>query len=484
MKYSLFMAIAGLGLLSGCATASAGAGLHEISQTVEQRTGLSVRWNQGTAEDRQAEEKVQSMLQQELTADATVQIALLNNPSLQAVFEELGIAQADLVQAGLLKNPVFAGHVRFPDKSADVANTEVSVSQDFTDIFLRPLRKKVAAAQFEQSKLETGHAVLKVAAEVSSAYYTLQGAEHTQRMLGTILQAARAAAELADRQYAAGNISDLELANQKAAYEQAVTNLTRAKAEVLTDRERLNNLMGLAVSPAWTISEQLPPLPATEPPFEELERRALSQRLDLAAVRQEVRALEQTVSLSRRGALPELKVGADTERDSDRSRVTGPSWEVELPVFDRRQGQKAKAEAKLRQSRRRLSALENQVRYEVRTTLNQLLVDRQLIEQYRDSIIPLKEKIVQESQKNYNFMLIGVFQLLQAKQEEVGAYKEYIEAFRDYWNARTELERVVGGRLPISEPIIQPAAASLEKPIVQEAVIPEKTHAHRHGGHS
>ena len=59
-------------------------------------------------------EKLQALLEGELTTNAAVQIALLNNAALQATFEELGIAQAELVQAGLLKNPVFAGHVRFP----------------------------------------------------------------------------------------------------------------------------------------------------------------------------------------------------------------------------------------------------------------------------------------------------------------------------------------------------------------------------------
>ncbi len=73
---------------------------------------------------------------------------------------------------------------------------------------------------------------------------------------------------------------------------------------------------------------------------------------------------------------------------------------------------------------------------------------RELIERYRDRVIPLREKITAESQKHQNFMLIGVFQLLQAKRDEIHAYREYIEAFRDYWVFRAELERAVGGRLP------------------------------------
>ncbi len=418
-----------------------------MQKLVGQRTNSRVYWNQGRPEDLAVAQAVQAMLEKELTAEDAVQIALLNNSGLQATFEELGIAQADLVQAGLLRNPVFAGHVRFPDKSGESTNTEFSVSQDFLDLLLRPLRKKLAVAQFEQATLRVSDAVVNLTADVRSAYYTLQAASHTQAMLETVVQAAHVAAELAERQHAAGNINDLELANEQAAFQQAKLDLTRAEAQVLAARERLNRLMGLGAGPTWRISQQLPQLPGPEPSAKELEAVALAQRLDLAAARKEIQVREQALALARRGVIPQVNAGLDTERDPDGTRVTGPSFEMELPVFDRRQAAVARAQAQLRQSQRQLATLETQIRSEVRSARDRLLIARQLIERYRDLAIPLRERIVAESQKHYNFMLIGVFQVLQAKREEVNAYREYIEAFGDYWDARAELERAVGGRL-------------------------------------
>lgn len=457
-------------VLSGCASVPRNAGFAEVERTVGQRASLRVYWNRGGPEDRAVAQAVRSLLERELAAEDSVQIALLNNSGLQATFEELGIAQADLVQAGLLKNPVFAGHVRFPDQSGESTNTEFSVSQDFLDLLLRPLRKKLAQAQLEQARLRVSDAVLNLSAEVRSAYYTLQGAEHARSMLETIGLAAQAGVELAERQHAAGNISDLDLANEQAAFQQTRLDLTRSEAEVLAARERLNRLMGLSAGPAWKISQQLQQLPGgEEPSAEELEAFALERRLDLAAARQEVHVRERALALVRRGIVPEVHVGVDTEREPDGERVTGPSFEAELPVFDRKQAAAARAEAELRQSQRRVSALEAEVRSEVRSARDRLLIARQLIERYRDTVLFLREKIVSESQKYYNFMLIGAFQLLQAKRGEVNAYREYIEAFRDYWNARTELERAIGGRL---------------RSPIQELAIPEGTHAHQHGGHS
>lgn len=435
-------------LLGGCASVSAKADFSGVQKTIASRTEARVHWNQGGPEDVAVAQVIQSTLGKELTVEAAVQLALLNNRGLQATFEELGIAQADLVQAGLLKNPVFAGHVRFSDQSGEGTNTEFSVSQDFMELFARSLRKKVAAAQFESVQFRVSDAVLKLSAEVRSAYYALQGAEHARKSFETLVQAAQAAVDLADRQHAAGNINDLDLANEQAAFQQANLDMIRSQAELLSARERLNRLIGLAENPSWKISEALPALPSIEFSGETLEQQALSQRLDLLAARKDVLASEQAVGLARRGAWPAVNVGVDTERDPDGTRVTGPSWEAELPIFDQRQTPIARAQAQLRQSQHRVAALETEIRSEVRSSLNHAQISRQLVDRYRDEMIPLREKIVAETQKHYNFMLKGAFQLLQAKRDELNTYREYMNALQDYWQARIDLERAVGGRLP------------------------------------
>ena len=146
---AIFITLMCIGVLTGCASVPKEAGFPDVQNIIEQRIGRWVHWNQGTSEDAAVVDAVRSMLQQELTIDEAVQIALLNNRSLQATYEELGIAQADLVQAGLLRNPLFGASFRFPDKTVGghrSTNTEFSVVQDFLDLLVRPLRKKVACS--------------------------------------------------------------------------------------------------------------------------------------------------------------------------------------------------------------------------------------------------------------------------------------------------------------------------------------------------
>ena len=439
-------------LVAGCASVPAKGGFADVQRIIAQRTGLTMHWDQGTPEDQAVKDHVQALLQQPLTAEAAVQIALLNNPTLQATYEELGIAQADVVQAGLLQNPVFIGSWRSSSHTS-VLNSEYALAQNFLDIFLLPLRKKLAAAQFEQTKLRVSDIVLGFSVQVRTAYYTLQGAEQVHTMRQTVMQAADAARELTERQHKAGNINDLELATQQGAFQQARLELAQSETAVQLARERLHQLLGFAEAPiTWCVVDQLSALPASDPALDDLETLALSQRLDLAAVRKSLDILRRARTVTRWGIVPAVNVGVDTEHDLDHAWVTGPTLDVEVPIFDQRQAARARANAQLRQAQHQLAALEAEIRSEVRSGITRLKAARQTAELYQNDLIPIRARIVAETQKHVNYMLLGVFQLLQAKREEVNASREHLEALREYWIAVAELERAVGGKLKVHEP--------------------------------
>ena len=479
---AIFITLMCIGVFSGCASVPKDAGFSDVQNIIEQRIGRRVHWNQGTSEDAAVVDAVRSMLQQELTIDEAVQIALLNNRSLLATYEELGIAQADLVQAGLLRNPLFGASFRFPDKTVGghrSTNTEFSVVQDFLDLLVRPLRKKVAAAQFEQTKLRVGNAVLNLAAEVRSFYYTLQADEQTLEMRRTVVQATEAAVDIATRQHDAGTLKTLDLANQQGFHDQAKLDMTRTDIQIVADRERLNRQMGLwGADTMWKLPERLPELPESEIPMEHLESIAVSQRLDLAAARQETQVIAHALSLTRKYRyFYVFDVGVDSEHDvADDVNFTGPNVTIELPILDQRQAEIARLEAQLRQSLQRLASLAIDIRSEVREIRERLLAARNVAKYHHDSILPLRQRIVDESQLYYNGMLIGVYELLLAKQNQINAGREYIETLRDYWIARSDLERAVGGRLIVTEETTQPPAQPMEQPATQPSKLPNHIH--------
>lgn len=436
--------------LVGCASTSPASAVKDVRGEVERRAGKTVRWNQSSDDDREAERAVDRLLAKDLTADAAVQIALLASPSLQAKLEELSISQADLVQAGMLKNPTFGVGITAWEQEHIDPNLFATVEQDFLDLVTLPLRKRVAAAELEATKLEVGDHVLELAAEVRTAFFAAQAAEQVAAMRRLVDEAASTSGELAKRQHEAGNMNDLALGNELSLAAQAKLDRRRAEGEAAVARERVNKLLGLwGKRTAWRAGPKLPELPSAEPPLAHLESRAVAERLDLAASRRNVQSLGYALGLAKTTRwFGTVNVAVEAGRLRHNKKLSfGPSVALEIPLFDQRQAQIAKLEAYHRQGTRELQALAVDVRADVRASRARVLTARGVVEDYGKVVVPLREGVVRASQEQYDAMLLGVYQLIQAKQAEYEAYREYIEALRDYWIARSDLERAVGGRL-------------------------------------
>jgi len=466
-------------LTEGCVSVARDAGFAELHQTVMERTGADVRWMPGEASAEVAVE-VHRLLAAELTADTAVAVALLGNRELQATLEGLGIAQADLLEAGLLRNPLLGGELRFP--ASPVRPFEVTVAQPILEVFLLPVRKRVAAAAFVAARLRVTDAVLGVEAETRASCFRAQGAEQALALARTAAAAAQAAAALADRQHQAGNITDLDLATEQALASQATLDVARGELELAAARERLQRDMGLdGAFTSWKVAAQLPALPAADVPLAGLEAAAVERRQDLAALRQETAAAARALPLARTAAIDQAEVGLHSERDVGGRTTTGPSATVSVPIFNWGQAARRRAEARYRQARDRYQARGAAVQSEVREAWGRLAVARRQAEIYRDTLLPLRRGILELTQTGYNAMAAGIFQLLAAKQDAVRTEREAIEALRDYWVARTELERAVAGRLPAATP----ATAAPAAPPAKAPVPPlEPSPAHSSGGPS
>jgi outer membrane protein, heavy metal efflux system len=452
--------VLGAMLLAGCVSTSAEPGFRDVASTVHERTGHRLRWDQATAEDDQARRAVRSLLERPLSVDSAVEVALLNDPSLQALYEELSVAQADVVQAGLLSNPVFSIGMTTAERENLDPNLVAGITQSFLDLVLLPARKHIAASQFDAVKFRVGSAVLDAASRVAVAFFTVEGAAQALAVTRTIAEAENAALELTQRQAEAGNVGDLSVAAEKTLALQAHLDVMKAEAELTAAREQLTRRLGLRDA-SWSSSGRLPDIPAQEPGLDQLVDRAVHERLDMTAVRQEVQTLESALSLARASRWTGIiDLGADVARLKDGTVVVGPRASIELPIFDQRQAAIARIEAQLRMSRQLLAAREVEVRSEVRAARDRLDQARRIAELYRTSIIPAREQTVALSQQQYDAMLLGVYPLIAAKQSEGNAYREYVMTVRDYWIARADLERAAGGRT-----LAAPSAAAHGDPL-------------------
>jgi cobalt-zinc-cadmium efflux system outer membrane protein len=431
-------------LLAGCASTDPKTALEDVDKTVMARTGQQMT---GLSND-----VVNVLLQTNLTAQSAVAIALLNNRSLQAELEEIGVSQADMAQASRLQNIEIAGTWRFPNRPPSAADIEYSAAGNLLDLLTLPAKKKIAAQNLELTKLRVADKVLQLAAAAQMAFYDLQAQQELTNRLATIVEINDVAADFAQRQYNAGNINGLDLNNQQASAEQSHLDLMRAQAQAKMQRERLNRLLGLSGEQTnWQIADELPSLPTNEPPLENLESLAVNQRLDLAAARSQAESIAAALRLKEHTRfIPGVTLGVDTERTPDGQRVTGPTLDLELPLFDQGQPAVARLAAEYRQARDNYQALEVNVRSEVRQSRDALISAREAAEFSGEHLLPLQAKILHETLLQYNAMQKSSYDLLLAKQREETVVQEYVTSLRDYWIAHAQLERAAGGRLSLN----------------------------------
>ena len=468
-----------LALAAGCSTPTVEQSLQDVQSTITARTGKTIRPTPSSEGSRELRSAIESLLATNLTADAAVQVALLNNPALYASFEELGIARSELIEATLLSNPSLGAALGFPVNFSGGTKQEYSLAGNFLELIMLPLRRSLAQRNFAQAKLTITHQVLELVAEVQKEFFEVQAAEQLLMRLRLISEVNEAAADVAYRQYKAGNINDLEFANEQAAFAQTRAEIAEAHAELRARRESLNRLLGLwGPNTRWTVSPQFPDIPKEEIPLRNLESLAMRQRLDVAAARQNATNIAAAFNLrSRTRLLPlDLTVGVEAEREPEGEWLVGPSLDIELPIFNRGQADLARLAAQFQQAQHELRARAVNARSEVREARDKLVAYRELADYYQKILLPLRIQIVNQTLLQYNAMQLGPFHLLAAKERELDAERDYIEAVKNYWTARAELERAIGGNLFPHDSALMPKTEQKSQPKPQD----HKHHEHNH----
>lgn len=441
-------------LLCVFACAPRHAGFDSVRSLVRERGEPDIHWRhmelgaEPDAEpDRSSAQQVTELLEQPLGPEGAVRVALLHSAELQAAFEELGVARARLLGASLPANPEVHGDIGF------VAGQEgpeygLAATVDLTRIIFLPMRRGVARAELAAAQVQAASRALALAYQVRNAFYDYQAAEQLLEIAQTVLEAGAASYEIARRLHEAGNLTDLDLANQRAFYEEARIAVANAEVNVLSRRAELDALMGLSGDHTrWRLAGRLAEPAGVAPEGANLEARAIERSLDLLELEQRYTAAARRANLSRaQGLLPSLRAGVQAEREEGPWDI-GPMVALEIPLFDQGQAQVGVARAEMRRIARQYTARAVRIRAAVRAAESQLVTASRRVHHYRDVLLPLRQHIVDETQRQYNAMQVGVFQLLDAKRAHIRTGQEYVIALRDYWRARATLDQILAGRL-------------------------------------
>ena len=442
--------------VSACATVPAGQDQAAISGLLRDRQAVSIRKEAAA---------LAQMMANPMTLDSAVQTAIVKSPSLGLIYGQLGLDQADVLEAIEIANP----RLGLSSLRAGGAKSEAqSLTLPIADLILMPARLKLAQQARTRARYQLASALLDVQLDVEAAWYQAVAAEQAALMRNAVASALQTSADLAERYFNAGNITELDLSHEQAAASQALIAAQQADVSAKAARANLDSLIGLSpTDPLWALSAALPLPTEHDDKVDELQSLALTHNLSLMAADQDLSIWHQ-VTATRRATwwLGDTALGLERERDPEGVRASGPSLDLELPIFNQGQAKTARLNAMRDLAKAQSAQIRLNLSHQIAARADELQRRRQVVALHSDGLIPQRQTIVARSQEQQNYMLLGVFGLIEAKTHEYEAYEGYIEAVRDFWLARVELTRLVGTRLPSTPDTLEvgPSASDILEP--------------------
>ncbi|PHM20623.1 MAG: transporter [Curvibacter sp. PD_MW3] len=437
-------------LLAGCASLTPEQNLSDVQQLTEGRTaGTPVTLQRNNSE---IDNAVAELLKAPLTAESAVRIALLNNPGLHSALAQLDISDAQRVQAGRAPNP----HVSIAEY-AEGSKLEIErvLRFDVVGLLFLPWKAKWQGQQHELAKLQAAQEVIVLATNTRKAWINTVAAQQTVTYMGQVKEAAEAGAELARRMARVGNWSKLQQAREQVFLADAAAQLARAQQTLFSERERLTRLMGLwGAQTQFTLAQRLPDLPPQAADMQDMETRALRERLDVRSAVAEAGYVADSLGMTKAvGYLNGLTLAYKNANISDSTAGTNDikhGWELELPlpIFDWGTARNARAQALYMQSATRVRDVAVKARSEAREAYHGWRTTYDLARHYRDEVVPLRKAISDEVLLRYNGMLASVWDLLGDMRQQVMSVNNAIEAQRDFWLAEADLQLTLTGTSP------------------------------------
>lgn len=440
--------------LSGCAAFSPDGGMTAVSELTSRAIKKDVAFVR-TAEGASAvDARVHQLLSRTLTAETAVQVALLNNKGLQAAYNELALAETDLVEQSLPPNPVFSVSRISGDGASEI---ERQVVGDILALATLPFRSDIARERFRQAQLRAALATLRLAADVRRAYVRAVAGNEMVVLLTDAKATAESTAQLAAKLGETGSVNKLDQAREQVFYAETTADLATARQAATSAREKLARLMGLWDDGLdFRLPNALPPLPRRPRALPSIEADAVGHRIDLQIARLELTALAKSLNLTEATRFVTLfDVAGISRRTQDPEgapfRERGFDVQFQIPIFDGGEVRVRQAAETYNLAFNRLTERAVNVRSEARDAYRVYRSSYDIASHYQREIIPLRKIITEEMQLRFSSMQVDIFALLTEARQRLASLRGAIDARQNFFLARSELQTAVnGGGTPAS----------------------------------
>ncbi|MBA4192837.1 MAG: TolC family protein [Planctomycetaceae bacterium] len=377
-----------------------------------------------------------------ITDDEAVAIALWNNAAFQELLVDLGVARGDLIQAGLLPNPEFLYFFGVSDKPFKYA-FEFPIEA----LWLRPIRVKSAAREADRTADRLAQAGLDLMRDVRQAYADVVLAKERVRVAGEGVKLRGRVAELAEKRLKAGDISPQEATTARIDALQAEQDATRIGYDVPILEERLRNLMGIGPLRVPLALDPSPPPACMKFEPDALTQQAMASRPDALAATEAVAGAQARLKFAKLGWVRLLGIG-DASSGRANGHEFGPALRFTVPLFNHNQGNIARAEAELERAVRNQQTVAYQIILDVQRSYLQYQQACAELDVLLTKVRPEVEGNVRRAQAAYQEGNVPIFVVLEATRQLLDNHLREAQLHGDLRRFWAELERSVGRRLP------------------------------------
>ncbi len=405
-----------------------------------------------------------------LSPDEAAVLAVLANPSLRAVRDERGLASAQVLQAGILPNPTFAGGMEIPLHAPEEVNGYgLEGAWDVASLFALGAKIDAAKAQAASVELDIAWQEWQVAQAAKTAVFRCVAleaqraiAEQVEQRLRENLEAVRAAVDQQLR-------TAVDLAAAEAALQEAHAEGLDIRQDLRKERVALARSLGLPPEAAIAIQKDTPlPSRLALPPVGELLGGLEDRRLDLVALRRGYDSQEATVRAAILSRFPKWEFGIAHTRDSGNFYTLGPTMAFDIPIFDRNQGAIALEKA----TRRKLFDEYATRVFEARSDIASLLAEIDSVSEkvaYAEAAVPVLERLV----KTYEAALadghVDILSYYGARNDLAKKTLDILKLKQELVEMRIGLEIASGRYLTQTPGPPAAAAASAQAPAKEES---------------
>ncbi len=374
-----------------------------------------------------------------LTADEAVAVALWNNPRLHGDLAQLGLTRADLVEAGLIPNPLLT--LMFPLGGHPMS---VRIQAPIEAIWQRG--RRVAAAQLEVERVAHNlvQTSLDFARDVRLAHAELVAAEARRTVRAAAAEALTTVAELTRLRAAAGDVAEVEMEATRAEAFAARDAALRADADAELARAALRGLLGFAADPRPVRAVAEPPPDAPDRETDAVVRFALRARPDLHAAEIAMQAAAARAGWERT-RIVSFSAALDGVSPNGNGLAFAPGLVAPLPIFNFNQGAIGRAEAEVQQNAWRAIALRQQVATDVRQAQTQLAQACASLARWRAEVSPSQERSVQLANEQFTAGEASYLVVLDATRRAIDGRLRLTELEADVRRAQAQRDRSAGG---------------------------------------